>query len=262
MFLVAGTVGGILANSTRPAEFIYDNLMIHATIVEASRVNGVKRLLYLGSSCIYPRDSAQPIREEALLGGRLEPSNEPYAIAKISGIRLCQAYRRQYGCDFISAMPTNLFGPGDNFDLNSSHVVPALMRKFHEAKIAGAGAAVVWGTGTPRREFLHVDDLADACLFLMERYDGDEHINVGTGEDLSIRELAERIRDIVAPGLEITFDASKPDGTPRKQLDVSRLHDLGWRHRIPLSQGLRSTYEWFCGLADAAALVTRGSVSA
>jgi GDP-L-fucose synthase len=262
VFLVAGTVGGILANSTRPAEFIYDNLMIHATIVEASRVNGVKRLLYLGSSCIYPRDCAQPIREEALLGGRLEPSNEPYAIAKISGIRLCQAYRRQYGCDFISAMPTNLFGPGDNFDLNSSHVVPALMRKFHEAKIARAGAAVVWGTGTPRREFLHVDDLADACLFLMERYDGDEHINVGTGEDLSIRELAERIRDIAAPGLEITFDASKPDGTPRKQLDVSRIHDLGWRHRIPLSQGLRSTYEWFCGMADGAALVSRGSVSA
>jgi GDP-L-fucose synthase len=260
VFLVAGTVGGILANSTRPGEFIYDNLMIHATIVEASRLHGVKRLLYLGSSCIYPRDCEQPIREEYLLSGRLEPSNESYAVAKISGIRLCQAYRRQYGCDFISAMPTNLYGPGDNFDLTSSHVVPALMRKFHEAKIAGAGSAVVWGTGTPRREFLHVDDLADACLFLMERYDNDEHINVGTGEDLSIRELAELIRDIVAPGVEIAFDASKPDGTPRKLLDVERLHGLGWRHRIPLSRGLQSTYEWFCGQADEAALATRGSM--
>ncbi len=244
VFLVAGTVGGILANSTRPAEFIYDNLMIHATIVHASRVYGVKRLLYLGSSCIYPRDCAQPIREEYLLSGPLEPTNEPYAVAKIAGIRLCQAYRRQYGCDFISAMPTNLYGPADNFDLASSHVVPALMRKFHEAKLAGADRAVVWGTGTPRREFLHVDDLADACLFLMEHYDGDEHINVGTGVDLSIRELAERIRDIVAPGVSIEFDASKPDGTPRKLLDVSRLHRVGWRHTIELEQGLASTYAW------------------
>jgi GDP-L-fucose synthase len=245
VFLVAGTVGGILANSTRPAEFIYDNLMIHATITHASHVHGVKRLLYLGSSCIYPRDADQPIVEEALLTGPLEPTNEPYAIAKISGIRLCQSYRRQYGSDFISAMPTNLYGPGDNFDLNSSHVVPALIRKFHDAKLAGARSAVVWGTGRPRREFLHVDDLADACLFLMERYDGDEHINVGTGEDLPIGELAARVRDLVAPGVEITFDASKPDGTPRKLLDVSRLHRLGWRHRCGLDEGLRSTYEWF-----------------
>ena len=239
VFLVAGTVGGILANSTRPAEFIYDNLMIHATIMHASRAYGVKRLLYLGSSCIYPRECQQPIREEYLLSGPLEPTNEPYAIAKISGIRLCQAYRRQYGCDFISAMPTNLYGPGDNFDLSSSHVVPALMRKFHEAGLQGATNAVVWGTGTPRREFLHVDDLADACLFLMEHYDGDEHINVGTGEDLSIRELAEQIRDLVAPGVSITFDTSKPDGTPRKLLDVSRLHRLGWRHRIALPRRAR-----------------------
>jgi len=246
VFLAAGTVGGILANSTRPAEFIYDNLMIHATITEASRAHGVKRLLYLGSSCIYPRDCRQPIREEYLLSGPLEPTNEPYAIAKISGIRLCQAYRRQHGCDFISAMPTNLYGPGDNFDLTASHVVPALMRKFHEAKLAGTRNAVVWGTGTPRREFLHVDDLADACLFLMEHYDGDEHINVGTGEDLSIRELAEQIRDIVATDIAITFDTSKPDGMPRKLLDVSRLHRLGWRHTIELEVGLTSTYEWFC----------------
>jgi GDP-L-fucose synthase len=245
VFLVAGTVGGILANSTRPAEFIYDNLMIHATIIQASHVMQATRLLYLGSSCIYPRECPQPIREEYLLSGPLEPTNEPYAIAKISGIRLCQAYRRQYGCDFISAMPTNLYGPGDNFDLTSSHVVPALMRKFHEARESGASTAVVWGSGTPRREFLHVDDLADACLFLMERYDGDAHINVGTGEDQSIRELAGMIRDIVAPAVAITFDASKPDGTPRKLLDVGRLHALGWRHRTPLDAGLRSTYEWF-----------------
>jgi len=245
VFLVAGTVGGILANSTRPAEFIYDNLMIHATVVEASRLHGVKRLLYLGSSCVYPRECPQPILERYLLSGPLEPTNEPYAMAKISGIRLCQAYRRQYGSDFISAMPTNLYGPGDNFDPTGSHVVPALMRKFHEARTSAASSAVVWGSGRPMREFLHVDDLADACLFLMEHYDGDEHINVGTGEDLSIRELAEAIRDIVAPGVEITFDASKPDGTPRKLLDVTRLHELGWRHRVPLDEGLKSTYEWF-----------------
>jgi GDP-L-fucose synthase len=245
VFLAAGTVGGILANSTRPAEFIYDNLMIHATITHASSENGVKRLLYLGSSCIYPRECPQPIREEYLLSGALEPTNEPYAIAKISGIRLCQAYRRQYGCDFISAMPTNLYGPGDNFDLTSSHVLPALMRKFHEAKLQGDATATVWGTGTPKREFLHVDDLADACLFLLEQYDGDQHINVGTGEDLSIRELAECVRDVVAPGVEIVFDSTKPDGMPRKLLDVSRLHELGWRHRIGLREGIESTYEWF-----------------
>ena len=257
VFLVAGTVGGILANSTRPAEFIYDNLMIHATVTEASRVSGVKRLLYLGSSCIYPPDCPQPIREEYLLSGPLEPTNEPYAIAKISGIRLCQSYRRQYGCDFISATPTNLYGPGDNFDPTISHVVAALIRKFHDAKLLGDRSAVVWGTGTPRREFLHVDDLADACLFLMEHYDSDDHINVGTGEDLSIRELAESLRDIVAPGMAIDFDASKPDGSPRRLLDVGRLHRLGWRHRIELRQGLESTYEWFHA-AEAAS--SRGAV--
>ena len=249
VFLVAGTVGGILANSTRPAEFIYDNLMIHATIIEASRRYGVKRLLYLGSACIYPRECPQPIREEYLLSGPLEPTNEPYAIAKISGIRLCQAYRRQYGCDFIAAMPTNLYGPGDNFDLTSSHVIPAIMRKFHEARLAGVASATIWGTGRPRREFLHVDDLADACVFLMERYDSEDHINVGTGEDLAIQELAEMIRNIVAPQVAITYDVSKPDGTPRRLLDVRRLHDLGWRHRIDLRPGLASTYEWFCAQA-------------
>jgi GDP-L-fucose synthase len=251
VFLVAGTVGGILANSTRPAEFIYDNLMIHATVVEASRATSVRRLLYLGSSCIYPRDCPQPIREEYLLSGPLEPTNDAYAIAKISGIRLCRAYRQQYGCDFISAMPTNLYGPGDNFDLTSSHVLPGLMRRFHDAKVQNARVATVWGSGRPKREFLHVDDLADACLFLMERYDGDEHINVGTGEDLSIRELAELVRDVVSPPLDLEFDATKPDGTPRKLLDVSRLHQLGWQHRIGLRQGLTSTYDWFCAHAAA-----------
>ena len=251
VFLVAGTVGGILANSTRPAEFIYDNLMIHATVVEASRATKVRRLLYLGSSCIYPRDCPQPIREEYLLSGPLEPTNDAYAIAKISGIRLCRAYRQQYGCDFISAMPTNLYGPGDNFDLTSSHVLPALIRRFHDAKVQNAKIATVWGSGRPKREFLHVDDLAAACLFLMERYDGDEHINVGTGEDLSIRELAEMVRDVVAPRLDLQFDATKPDGTPRKLLDVARLHQLGWQHRIGLRQGLISTYAWFSAHAAA-----------
>ncbi len=245
VFLVAGTVGGILANSTRPAEFIYDNLMIHATVVHAAHEQRVRRLLYLGSSCIYPRDCPQPIREEYLLTGLLEPTNEPYAIAKISGIKLCQAYRRQYGSDFISAMPTNLYGPHDNFDLQSSHVLPALIRKFHDAKIAGRDEVVVWGTGSPKREFLHVDDLADACLFLMRNYAEDGHINVGTGEDQSIRQLAEEIRDVVAPGARLVFDDTKPDGTPRKLLDVGRLHALGWRHSIGLAAGIRSTYDWF-----------------
>jgi GDP-L-fucose synthase len=245
VFLVAGTVGGILANSTRPAEFIYDNLMIHATVVHAAHVHGVRRLLYLGSSCIYPRDCPQPIREESLLTGLLEPTNEPYAIAKISGIKLCQAYRRQYGSDFISAMPTNLYGPHDNFDLQSSHVLPALMRKFHDAREAGQEEVTVWGTGSPRREFLHVDDLADACLFLIRHYDEDVHVNVGTGEDLSIRELAEMIRDVAAPGTRLAFDPAKPDGMPRKLLDVGRLHALGWRHRIGLREGIGRTYDWF-----------------
>ena len=245
VFLVAGTVGGILANSTRPAEFIYDNMMIHATVVHSAHLFGVTKLLYLGSSCIYPRECTQPMTEAMLLGGALEPTNEPYAIAKIAGIKLCQAYRRQYGSDFISAMPTNLYGPHDNFDLSSSHVLPALIRRFHDAREQGRHEVVVWGSGTPRREFLHVDDLADACVFLMDRYRDLEHINVGSGEDLSIRELAETVRDVVHPRAAITFDASKPDGTPRKLLDVSRLHALGWRHRIPLRAGIESTYEWF-----------------
>jgi GDP-L-fucose synthase len=245
VFLVAGTVGGILANSTRPAEFIYDNMLIHATVVHAAHLFGVKKLLYLGSSCIYPRLAKQPITEDALLTGALEPTNESYAIAKIAGIKLCEAYRRQYGSNFISAMPTNLYGPGDNFALASSHVIPAMLRKFHDAKMEGRRQVTIWGTGTPRREFLHVDDLADACVFLMRRYENGRHVNVGTGEDVTIAELAALVRDIVHPKAEIVYDTSKPDGTPRKLLDVSKLHALGWRHRTPLADGLRSTYEWF-----------------
>jgi GDP-L-fucose synthase len=250
VFLVAGTVGGILANSTRPAEFIYDNLMIHGTVVHSAHETGVSKLLYLGSSCIYPRDATQPITEDELLTGPLEATNEWYAIAKIAGIKLCQAYRRQYGCDFISAMPTNLYGPGDNFDLTSSHVIPALIRKFHDARQAAElsnapNQVTVWGTGSAFREFLHVDDLAAACLYLMEHYSDDGHINVGTGVDLSIRELAETVRAVVNPDAELLWDSSKPDGTPRKLLDVSRLRALGWSPTIELRDGLTSTYQWF-----------------
>ena len=245
VFHAAGTVGGILANSTRPAEFIYDNMMMHATVVHAAYLHGVKKLLYLGSSCIYPRECPQPIKEEYLLTGPLEPTNEAYALAKIAGIRLCQTYRAQYGCDFISAMPTNLYGEHDNFDLASSHVLPALIRKFHDAKIRGERAIVAWGSGTPKREFLHVDDLADACLFLMERYEGAAHINVGTGEDLTIADLTDLVRSIVYPDAAVVFDRSKPDGPPRKLLDVSRLHALGWRHTIGLADGIADTYRWF-----------------
>jgi GDP-L-fucose synthase len=252
VFLVAGTVGGILANSTRPAEFIYDNLMIHATVVNASHMYGVRKLLYLGSSCIYPREAPQPMKEEYLLSGPLEPTNEPYAIAKIAGIRLCRAYRQQYGCNFISAMPTNLYGPNDNFDLASSHVLPALIRKFHDARTQGNPEVTVWGTGAARREFLHVDDLADACVFLMNVFDGAEHVNVGTGEDVTILELVEMVRAIVYPAARIVFDSSKPDGAPRKLLDVSRLHALGWQHRIPLAEGLKSAYGWFLEHHDSA----------
>jgi GDP-L-fucose synthase len=245
VFLVAGTVGGILANSTRPAEFIYDNLMIHATVVHAAHLFGVTKLLYLGSSCIYPRLAPQPMGEAQLLTGLLEPTNEPYAVAKIAGVKLCQAYRRQYGCNFISAMPTNLYGPHDSFDLESGHVLPALIRKFHEARVRGLGEVVIWGTGSPRREFLHVDDLAVACLFLMRHYESDLHVNVGTGEDLSIRELAELVGRGVYPQARVLFDPSKPDCTPRKLLEVSRIHALGWRHVIPLEEGIRDTYRWF-----------------
>jgi GDP-L-fucose synthase len=245
VFLVAGTVGGILANSTRPAEFIYDNMMIHATVVHAAQVYASRKLLYLGSSCIYPRDTGQPIDEAQLLTGPLEPTNEPYAIAKIAGIKLCQAYRKQYGCNFISAMPTNLYGPNDNFDLTSSHVLPAMIRKFHEAKVSGHRDVVIWGTGTARREFLHVDDLASACVFLMRHYDDDAHINVGSGEDVSISALAQLVSDVVYPLGRVVFDPTKPDGTPRKLLNVSRLHALGWRHQVQLRDGIAQTYEWY-----------------
>ena len=245
VFLVAGTVGGIMANSTRPAEFIYDNMMIHGTVVHAAHQSGARKLLYLGSSCIYPRHANQPISEDQLLNGPLEPTNEWYAVAKIAGIKMCQAYRLQHGSDFISAMPTNLYGPNDNFDLTSSHVLPALMRKFHDARRSDHPEVEVWGTGSPMREFLHVDDLADACLFLMDNYSDGGHVNVGTGVDLPIRDLAEKIRDVVCPDAELHFDTSKPDGMPRKVLDVSKLNALGWEPSIELDAGIKSTYDWF-----------------
>jgi GDP-L-fucose synthase len=244
VYLVAGTVGGIMANSTRPAEFLYDNMMIHGTVVHASHLYDVTKLLYLGSSCIYPRQATQPITEDQLLTGPLEPTNESYALAKIAGIKLCSSYRAQYGRNFISAMPTNLYGPNDNFDLNSSHVLPALIRKFHDANACAATQVEIWGTGSAMREFLHVDDLADACLFLMEHYEEAGHVNVGTGEDLSIRALAELVRDIVYPAAELVFDTTKPDGMPRKLLDVSKLRSLGWSPTIGLEDGIRSTYQW------------------
>jgi len=245
IFLAAAKVGGILANSTRPAEFLYENLAIQTNVIEGARLYGVKKLQFLGSSCIYPKLAPQPIREDSLLTGPLEPTNEWYAIAKIAGIKMAQAYRKQYGFGAISLMPTNLYGPGDNFDLTSSHVLPALIRKFHEAKMAGAPEVVIWGTGSPRREFLHVDDLADAALHLMLHYDDEAILNVGTGEDITIREVAEMIGSIVGFGGRLVFDESKPDGTPRKLLDVSRINALGWKPRIPLGEGIRSTYEWY-----------------
>jgi GDP-L-fucose synthase len=259
VYLVAGTVGGIMANSTRPAEFLYDNMMIHGTVVHASYLYDVKKLLYLGSSCIYPRQSTQPIAEDQLLTGPLEMTNEYYALAKIAGIKLCASYRAQYGSNFISAMPTNLYGPHDNFDLTSGHVLPALIRKFHEARVSAATDVEIWGTGSAMREFLHVDDLADACLFLMEHYEEEGHINVGTGEDLSIRSLAELVRNVVYPGAELVFDVSKPDGTPRKVLDVSKLHSLGWSPSIGLEDGIRSTYRWFLGALSAGRVRGHGS---
>jgi len=245
VFLAAAKVGGILANNTYPAQFIYDNLMIQSNVIEAAYRQGVKKLLFLGSACVYPKHASQPLREEYLLTGPLESTNEPYAVAKIAGIKLCQSYNRQYGTRFISVMPTNLYGPYDNFDLEMAHVLPALIRKFHTAKEEGHSHVNVWGTGTPRREFLHVDDLADACLFLMTHYDENEPINIGTGEDISVAELAAIVQAVVGYRGAIEYDITKPDGTPRKLLDVGRLWNLGWRPRISLEEGLRNTYNWY-----------------
>jgi GDP-L-fucose synthase len=245
VFLAAAKVGGILANDTYPAEFLRDNLLIEADVIDAAWRAGTRKLLFLGSSCIYPKFAPQPMREEHLLTGALEPTNEWYAIAKIAGIKLCQSYRKQYGFNAISLMPTNLYGPGDNFDLQSSHVLPALMRKFHEAAASGAKEVAIWGTGSPRREFLHVDDLADASVFLMLNYDSGDIVNVGVGEDVSIRELAEMVQRVTGFEGQLAFDASKPDGTPRKLLDVSKIHALGWTASIPLDRGLVETYEWY-----------------
>jgi len=241
----AGRVGGIAANLSAPVEFLYDNLMMHATVLRAAWRHGVKKLLYLGSSCVYPRECPQPMREEYLLSSPLEPSNEAYALAKIVGLKSCQYYRRQYDCNFIAAMPTNLYGPNDNFNPNNSHVLPALLQKFHEAKVADKKQVSIWGSGTPRRELLHVDDLADACLFLLQNYHDESIINVGTGEDVSIAELADLVREIVYPEAELTFDPTRPDGPPRKLLCVDRLRRIGWRHRINLREGIESTYAWF-----------------
>ena len=245
VFLAAAKVGGILANNSYPAQFLQDNLVIQSNIIDAAWRNGTRKLLFLGSSCIYPKHAPQPMPEECLLTGPLEPTNEWYAIAKIAGLKMCQAYRRQYGFDAISAMPTNLYGPGDNFSLQNSHVLPALLRKFHEAKESGAAEVEVWGTGTPRREFLHVDDLADACVFLMRSYQGESWVNVGWGRDETIAELADTIRRVVGFQGRLRFDTSKPDGTPRKLLDTRRLTELGWTPKIGLEVGIRSTYEWF-----------------
>jgi GDP-L-fucose synthase len=245
IFVAAARVGGILANETYPADFIYDNLMIEANVIEAAYRATTEKLLFLGSSCIYPKFAPQPIPEDALLTGPLEPTNEWYAIAKIAGIKLCQAYRKQFGCDFNSAMPTNLYGPGDNFDLNTSHVIPALIRKAHEAKLRGDAALKIWGTGTARREFLHVDDCADACIHLMKAYSGESHINIGSGEDLTILELARLVCDVVGFKGRIEHDLSKPDGTPRKLMSEERIRQSGWCPKIALPEGIRNSYEWF-----------------
>jgi GDP-L-fucose synthase len=245
VFLAAATVGGILANDTRPGEFLYDNLAIAANVIEGSRRVGVSKLLFLGSSCIYPRLAPQPIPEDALLSGALEPTNEWYAIAKIAGLKLCAAYRRQYGCDFISAQPTNLYGPNDNYDLAGSHVIPALLAKTHHARVAGATEVEIWGTGAPRREFLHVDDLADALVFLMQNYSAEQQINVGTGTDVTIAELARLVADTVGFKGRFRYASDKPDGTPRKVLDVSRLKTMGWQPRISLKDGLKQAYQWY-----------------
>jgi GDP-L-fucose synthase len=248
--LAAAKVGGILANSLYPADFIISNLRIQTNVIDAAYRNGVKKLEFLGSSCIYPKFAPQPIKEEYILTGELEPTNEPYAIAKIAGIRMLQAYRAQYGFNGISLMPTNLYGPGDNFDLETSHVLPAMLRKFHDARMRGAREVVLWGTGSPRREFLHVDDLASAAVYLMSNYDGEQIVNVGVGKDITIRELAEMVREITGYEGNIAFDPSRPDGTPRKILDVSRLTELGWQPSIALREGIAKTYQWY--LAQAA----------
>jgi GDP-L-fucose synthase len=245
VFLAAARVGGILANDSYPADFLYDNLAIETNVIHAAYRQRVKKLLFLGSTCIYPRLAPQPLQEESLLTGPLEPTNEWYAVAKIAGIKLCQAYRRQHGSDFISAMPTNLYGPGDNYDLERSHVIPAMLRKMHDAKQRGDRAVTLWGTGTPLREFLHVDDLADALLFLMQHYSGESHVNVGVGQDLSIRELAELVREVVGFEGELVFDTSKPDGTPRKLVDTTLINALGWKATTPLRAGLEEAYAWF-----------------
>lgn len=243
VFLAAAKVGGIHANNVYRADFLYDNLMIESNVIHESYKNDVKKLLFLGSSCIYPKLAPQPLNEDALLSGYLEETNEPYAIAKITGIKLCENYRRQYGCNFISGMPTNLYGPNDNYDLNNSHVLPALLRKFHEAKVNGVDKVEVWGSGSPLREFLHVDDLAEACVFLMENYNDQQMVNIGSGEEISIKDLALLIKEVVGFEGELVFDSSKPDGTPRKLMDNSKLHQMGWKHKISLKQGIASTYE-------------------
>ena len=239
VFLAAAKVGGIVANNMYRGQFIYENLMIQSNVLHASYIYGVKKLLFLGSSCIYPKLCEQPIKESYLLNGYLEPTNEPYAIAKIAGLKMAESYKRQYGCNYISAMPTNLYGPNDNYDLNNSHVLPALIRKFYEAKMSATPTVEIWGTGTPKREFLHVDDLAEACYFLMESYDGEGHVNVGTGVDVSIRELAEKIKEVIGYDGQLIFNTEKPDGTPRKLLDVGLINGLGWKHSINLDQGIR-----------------------
>ena len=245
VILAAAKVGGIHANNTYPADFIYDNLMIQNNVIKAAHDYKVKKLLFLGSTCIYPKMAPQPIREEYLLTGALEETNEAYAVAKIAGLEMCKFFKRQYGDNFISCMPTNLYGPNDNFDLQSSHVLPALIRKFHEAKVNGRDTVEVWGTGTPLREFIYVDDMADACVFLMENYDGEQHVNIGTGEEVSIRELAETVKEVVGFEGELVFNTDMPDGTPRKLTTVDKLHELGFMHKVSLNEGIRMAYGWF-----------------
>ena len=245
VILAAAKVGGIHANNTYPADFIYDNLMIQNNVIKAAHDYTVKKVLFLGSTCIYPKMAPQPIREEYLLTGALEETNEAYAVAKIAGLEMCKFFKRQYGDNFISCMPTNLYGPNDNFDLKSSHVLPALIRKFHEAKVNGSDTVEVWGTGTPLREFIYVDDMADACVFLMENYDGEQHVNIGTGEEVSIRQLAETVKEVVGFEGELVFNTDMPDGTPRKLTTVDKLQGLGWKHKVSLNEGIRLAYEWF-----------------